>query len=556
LVPVPPRDLAALTRLPEKPPGVANVAGRPETRLTARARHRDPYTAAWIDDQPAESGRALIDGDPRTGLRSSAEWYSAKELTVELDLGAAWQVDRVVVWSAGHAEGVRSYVNAFSTWAQAGPGAAWTPWGDTWCPVLPAERAGSEYPIVSPPLGRPARSLRLMLTGVAQSADVMEIGEIEVWASPLAEPVAAPVLRVARPVPAVEPEPLADLAPALDWITRDRLRGLYTYVGKWQDAGLLDRAAAAGFNALIVHTMGVSHSEAGWPPEVAEWVRVERERGVRVIFSWPFGSDERYGNTQFGAYHPGNADSWTHTPCPLAEEYWQRVVADRALIAARAGLTALVVDMEMYAADSTRYGGPCCCDRCFARFVAGHLEGVQPADVAPAERSAWIAGNELAADYARAQELAVEALLRRIEEAVHAVNPQFLLGNLLDPESLPGLARGFGTPTTPALIFSELEYPGDLSRTAERAQGLRERGYPALYVPGFSLGAVTPPQLPDLVAQAAPLTAGYWLWSAAAFDADVPPVYRHPAEFTHEDYWRAFTAANARLAPEGREVQP
>lgn len=548
LLAVPARDLVALTRLPARPPGVVDVAARPETRLTARARYRDPQTAAWIDADPSpESVRALTDGDPGTAVRSHPQWYSAKELTVELDLGEAWRVERVIVWSAGHVEGARSYVNAFSLWGQVGPEAAWTPWGEARCPVLPGERPASEYPIVSAEIRRPARTLRLLLTGVAQSADVMEVGEIEVWASPLATPVAALPLRVVRAVPAVQREPRTGPAPVLAWIEAERLRGLYTYVGKWQDVDLLDHAVTAGFNTLIVHTMATSHSEAGWPQEAGEWARVQRERGLRVIFSWPFGSDERYANTQFGAYHAGDADTWTHTPCPVSEEYWQRVVGDRALIAARAGVTGLVVDMEMYGADSTRYAGPCYCDRCFARFVGDHLEGVQPDEVAAEERQAWIAGNGLAEDYARAQELAVQALLQRIEEAVHGVDPGFVLGNLLDPESLPGLARGFGTPALPALIFSELEYGGDVSRTRQRAQGLVEAGYPTLYVPGFSLGAVTPPQLPSLVAQAAAPTAGYWLWSAAAFDESVPEVYRHSADFTHDDYWQASAEANRLL---------
>ena len=88
--------------------------------------------------------------------------------------------------------------------------------------------------------------------------------------------------------------------------------------------------------------------------------------------------------------------------------------------------------MEMYGADSTRYSGPCYCDACWGRFVAEHLEGVDPADVPLADRPAWIAGNGLARDYARWQELEVTAILRGIQERVHAANPDFLLGNLLD----------------------------------------------------------------------------------------------------------------------------
>jgi hypothetical protein len=348
-------------------------------------------------------------------------------------------------------------------------------------------------------------------------------------------------------VPAITPVKLGALSPAFDWIAGERLRALYCYVGQWREAALLDHVTAAGFNAVIVHTMGAAHSEEGWPREVAEWARVQEQRKLRVIVSWPFGSDERYGNTQFGAFQPGGAQRWVRTPCPLSQPYWQRVVADRALVAARAGLTGLVVDMEMYGADSTRYPGPCTCDDCFRGFVDEHLEGVKPEEIALADRPAWTAGNGLAEEYARRQELQVSAILRGLEQQIHAADPRFLLGNLLDPESLPGLARGFGTPTMPALIFSELEYGGDVSGVPERLARLRDRGYPALYVPGLWIQPVTPPQLPDLVKRIAPASAGYWIWSSAAFNDTIPDGYRHAKEYTHDDYWRAFRAANDAL---------
>ena len=96
------------------------------------------------------------------------------------------------------------------------------------------------------------------------------------------------------------------------------------------------------------------------------------------------------------------------------------------------------------------------------------------------------------------------------------MNPRFLLGNLLDPESLAGLARGFGTPTMPALVFSELEYNGGIAGTPGRVEQLRREGYPVWYVPGLWIRPVTPPMLPELVAAVAPATGGYWIWSTAA----------------------------------------
>ncbi len=550
LIPVPARDLDALIALPEMPAGYANAAARSGTRVTVTSEHYDDQTGKLVaDDCAARSdptGRALVDGDRATTVSSFGGWYAAKRLTVEMDLGGGFDLDRVVVWSAGHGTS-RSFINSFSLWVQAGEGAPWMPLGDTWNPLLPGEIPAATYPLVSPPVGRPATALRLQLNGVAQSADMMQVAEIEVWGKPAEKPIAPRPWRVREAVPDIARVAIGELSPALDWITRDRIRALYGYAGQWRDSQLLEQVVAAGFNTFIVHTMGASHSEEGWPEEAQRWAGVQRERNLRVIISWPFGSDERYGNAQFGAYQPGGPNLWTRTPCPLSREYWDRVIGERAAIAAQAGLTGLVVDMEMYGADSTRYAGPCYCDSCWRSFVVERLEGVMPEDVPLAVRPAWAAANGLAADYARWQELAVMDILRRIEQRVHAVAPGFLLGNLLDPESLPGLARGLGTPAMPALIFSELEYGGDVTTVPARVVRLREEGYPALYVTGLAVKSVTPQQLPEVVAQCAPVSAGYWLWSSAAFSPEATADYQHAPGYSHDDYWDAFNRANRHL---------
>lgn len=550
LIAVPPRDLTALVTLPDRPEGAVNLARMDGVKVALSSGHHDDKTGRWVDDNcAAESdpgGRNLVDGNRATAVRSFEGWYAQKKITADIDLGRAARVDRVVVRSTGHGER-RSFINCFKVWLQAGAKAPWVPAGEVWNPLLPGEVPGPEYPVFSPVIDRPATALRVELTGVAQSADVMQVGEIEIWGAPTGEAIAAREWSVKKPVPQVEAVTMGELDRAYDWLRKERLRGLYGYVGQWKDTDLLDRTVAAGFNCMLVHTMSKAHSEAGWPEEVGEWARVQAERNLRVIISWPFGSDERYGNTQFGAYQPGGAVTWQRGPCPLSREYWEKVVGDRAVIAAEAGLTGLVVDMEMYGADATRYPGPCYCDDCWARFVGDHLEGIAPDEIPIQDRPTWIAANGLARDYARYQELQVTAILTDIRERVRAVNPRFLLGNLLDPESLAGLARGFGTPTMPALVFSELEYNGGIAGTPGRVEQLRREGYPVWYVPGLWIRPVTPPMLPELVAAVAPATGGYWIWSTAAFSANPRGEYAHAPEFSHEDYWQAFRRANDAL---------
>jgi hypothetical protein len=347
-----------------------------------------------------------------------------------------------------------------------------------------------------------------------------------------------------KAVPQIKSIKIGKLSPSFDWITKDGIRAMYGYVGQWNDKVLLQNIVDSGFNTVIVHTMSKAMSEDGWPKEAADLARVANEYKLKVIISWPFGSDERYGNTEFGAYNTGTPETWSKTPCPRSKEYWNKVIGARAVIAAEAKLAGMVVDMEMYGADYARYPGPCYCDNCWGRFIDQFIGDEQVKKIKPKQRAVWIACNGLWEEYDRWQEIEVAAILRDIEKRVHAVNPDFILGNLLDPESLPGLARGFGTASMPALIFSELEYWGNVTGVPARVGQLRDLGYPALYVSGLWVQKVTPPQLTRLVSEAVPPSAGYWAFATDAFLPNPTGDYTHAAGYSNDDYWKAFRTAN------------
>ena len=120
-----------------------------------------------------------------------------------------------------------------------------------------------------------------------------------------------------------------------------------------------------------------------------------------------------------------------------------------AVIAAKGGLTGMVVDMEMYGADQTWYDGPCYCNSCWSRFCREHVEGSDALSIPAAERAAWIKSHGIASDYARWQEASIANILQDMRTRICAANPHFLLGNLHAIEDLAGLARGFGTPEMP-----------------------------------------------------------------------------------------------------------
>jgi|GEM_PF-4092515 len=550
LIPVAPRDLATLTKLPEKPQGAVNAATSANAKYTLTSKHTDDRNAN-VDDNIAASGdpsgRTLVDGNPTSSVSTFAGYYASKVITAEFDLGKQWNVDRIIVWSAGHVIGTRSYLNSFETWIKAGPDAAWEPLGQTWNPVLPGEIPGAEYPVFTGEINKLARYVRVQLNSAMQSGEVMKIGEINIWGVPASGNEILKSIRIIKHVPDVKPVKIGKISHAFDWIFKYRIRAMFCYPEQWKDKALIDNIVNSGFNTVVFHTMYKWHSAEGFPAEMKAWELVQKERKLHVFVSMPYGSDERYGNTQFGGYQPGGGTRWTHTPCPLSVEYWNRVVGDRAEIAAKAGLTGLVVDMEMYGGDATRFTGPCYCETCWSRYAKEHIGGLDPAGVDINSRASWIAGNGLAMEYARWQEIEVMGILKGIEKRVHAIKPNFIFGNLLDPESVAGLSRGFGTSTMPSLIFSELEYQGNLSGVQGRLMQLKSLGYPSLYVPGFWIQPVKPQQLPDLVKEAAPTSAGYWIWSSAAFGDGVKGEFAHNKDYTHDDYWKAFKVSNQGL---------
>lgn len=559
LIPVTPRDLTPLLQPPVNPADVVNLA--PRSRLVITSSHYDDKLGRAVDDSAARdsdpTGRGLVDGDQRTAVTSASGWYARKTIIVELELEQPAQVERVVAWTPPHGDAPRVYLNGYEVWLRPGPDAAWVPVGEYRNAVLPGEKPPAAYALATAPIGKPARSVRIRFDGVAQSADVLRVAEVEIWGKVTGVVATGPSLRVRKPVPAIEPVPLGELTPAYDWIVRDRIRGIYGYAQHSQDAALLERAKAEGFNCFIFHASGrEAHSATGWPAICERWARAQQHHGLKVLASWAYGSDERYANTTFGTYQPGGREIWKRTPCPQSRDYWDRVVGDRAVSAAEAGLTGMVVDMEMYGADAARYPGPCYCDSCWGGFVEEHLEGVTATEIALRDRPSWMHANGLTRDYARHQEIVVTSILRSITRRVRAVKPDFLLGNMLDPESLPGLARGLGTPTMPALIFSELEYQGNLGGMPERQFQLRSEGYPALYAPGLWPKPVRADAVAGLIREAGVSSAGYWIWSALAFTTGSKGIYACHPDFKPDDYWRAVRAGNDALTEATKKAAP
>lgn len=528
----------------------------------------------WYESPTSDSGHALFDGDLdwQHSLRTHFWSQQDKQIEVNVNLGSPRRIDRIeIVLSTDRQQGngidhvtIHWGSKAAVSEDMDGPLRFSRPAAENWEGALgfsPAPALSPGAVIRSPQIGQTAQFLRIQCDS---RQPIVVIGEIAIREEDRDERVpatgrdgAGPMIHF-RPVPRITLVKTGRLSPAYDWICREKIRGMYGYVGDRRNGNLLDRIVAAGFNTMLVHTMGpTAMSETGWIEEAQAWATVARNRSLHVIVSWPFGSDERYGNTQFGAYHPGTSGVWTKTPCPLSEAYWNRVIGDRAVVAANAGLAGLVVDPEMYGADHTAYVGPCYCDRCWSRYVDAHVEGVEGFDaraVPASQRVAWAQRHVVGLDYQRWQELSVRKILADVRSRVRTVRPDFLLGNLAGIEfSVPGMADGFGTPQMPALVFGEREYKGrddggwyNVSGLPDRVENLRKR-HSALYVTGLWPRYVTPPNIPRVMGKLVLPYAGYWIWSTAAFQDDASGDAPLGAGFSRDDYWIALGEANRAM---------
>lgn len=353
-----------------------------------------------------------------------------------------------------------------------------------------------------------------------------------------------------KKVPEIEPIYIADeLSPAYDWIKEDFIRAMYCYVSDLDNHEDMDKVKSYGMNTVIIHHFMKEHqSPEGYKKFVTKCKEAQERLGVKLFISLGYGSDEYYGNTQFGKYSTGGSNKWVRTPCPLSEGYWQAVIGDRMEEAARQGITGAVADMEMYGADQTRTPGPCYCDDCWSKFLTEYTTVENPLSILDENRSATLAASGLSFTYAKWQEIELSKILRKIEQNVHKINPDFILGNLLDMESLSGLSRGFGTPEMPSLIFSETEYSGAINGVEGRVNILRNSGYPSIYVSGFWPNPLTPDALEEKIVQAAPIDNGYWIWSIGCFGReDLGAAYQQNENYTKEEYINAVDSANKKL---------
>ena len=236
-----------------------------------------------------------------------------------------------------------------------------------------------------------------------------------------------------------------------------------------------------------------------------------------------------------------------HTPCPVDETYWRKVIFSRCVKLAelsrtRPSLRGVVLDLEMYGADHAGYSAACVCETC--RRGAGSSK--------PAELLAW-------------QRREVQRIAHELQREVHRVNEkfQFAAMHLEEPFAFhEGLALGLGTPDVPVIVAAERTYAAgytvEVDTTRER---LKRIGAHVRYLGGLSLTHHPAEQISPQLYALGSHGDGFWLYTLASLAApteQVAEAYRVPDP--QAEYWSAFRSASDELdrfvTSRGQHVSP
>lgn len=224
-----------------------------------------------------------------------------------------------------------------------------------------------------------------------------------------------------------------------------------------------------------------------------------------------------------------------HTPCPVDETYWRKVIFPRCVKLAelsktKPSLAGVVLDLEMYGADHAGYTSACACGAC--RRGAGSSR--------PNALLEW-------------QRREVQRITHTLERTVHDIAPnfQFAAMHLEEPFAFhEGVALGLGTAEVPVVAAAERTYAaGYTSEVDETRERFRRIKAHVQYVGGLSLTHFASEQVAPQLYAFGRHGDGYWLYTLASLavpNDQVAETYR--VADPQEQYWSAFRSASDELS--------
>jgi len=530
-------DLAQATALPEAPNGAQLITTTRGVVPLSFVLREAPAAKPAQETNLLPVVRKLLDNNPATGWTSDSAQLTHRSAEMVLDLGRTWRIARLAVGLPGaKSGGYLNHVAASVAPRREGP---WTGAVDRLMnPVWPPEQPAEPYYIPSEPLDISGRFLKVQFTQDAFSAGRMALADVLVWGTPGTDLLPAAKIDANPDRIPLEPEYLSDLRAPFRRIKEQKIAIAFGAA----DLEGLRKLKAAGIDAVLENIRPWGEGDPRKFEAVAEeTARQCQEAGLLFFAASQFGSSHHY--FQYRKLDLGNGVGHERTPCPLDRSYWRRIVYDPVMASVRASQRVPILghafDFEMYESDETNFSGACLCDFCFGNFAQEFLPPHAVDGVPHEGRQAFLKANDLSALYARYQAREVQKMASEIERAVHRINPDFVLGYLPIFEWVPGLSRGFGTPTQPVIVFSESEYtPGYSAQVDANAAAWPQAGYPVLYLPGLWLAQHKPESVAQNAFRLARAADGWWFFLTMAVTL--------PAE-KRERYW---TLAPGYDAPE------
>ncbi len=328
------------------------------------------------------------------------------------------------------------------------------------------------------------------------------------------------------------------------WIRNDKVRS--AYFSQWDSEELPGKIAEAGFNTMhITFCNGTDHFE--------KWARLARENQLHFFANiWfdylayveaihgPGAAGPKYGTLKdYRAFVHRDTGPAKLVVCPVDAAYWKNLIMPTPIEMAKlgvkyGGLDGVLIDGELYGPLNARPAisvsfymdvGPCMCDHCFGDFLTQTRGKEKLADIPWKDRYVWLQKRKLTRDYNARLRDNVAALARQLEQQVHAVNPDLLLGLMnwykndigAGPHEnyfLHGLRNGLKTSKRPVMVWTEgPEYEqGYGSYTVARQQFFQSVG-DVIYLPALYLEQHTRTKLPQQVHDLAMHSDGYWIFT-------------------------------------------
>ena len=317
-----------------------------------------------------------------------------------------------------------------------------------------------------------------------------------------------------------EPEPVTKLHPKLRWMRTHRIRGAWVADDLHTPYGDTDRTKAevmgdGGFNLAVVAVHSDPKNRSRVPDLealISANVRAAHGNGMALWTKWNYGSQHQ---EPYHRYRAPDGTLATKSCCPLDERYIDRHVGRWAVRFARAGADGFVLDTEMYGSDQADYAGPCVCAYCFRAYLDSFADNSDAIydGVEPERRGVWLRDNGTYGRYSRLARRRTEDLYDGIRARCQAINPAFVFGYAGTNEHVPGMARGFGTPTVPCVLFDETGYTTGPTFTMQRDLNYLQRArLPVMYVCGLWLHRTRPEALVERATLGALYADGWWAW--------------------------------------------